>query len=102
MASFGKVKPMPSPSRRETMRRKASDNRYLHKDFHGALSLGLEYLERHYGDEAVRDYLRQFVTSFHGPLRAAIRDRGLPALKEYLEGIYRLEGGNIRTTLTED
>ncbi|MFH0796159.1 MAG: hypothetical protein V2A65_03775 [Candidatus Omnitrophota bacterium] len=34
---------------KETMSRKASDNIYLHKDFHGALSAGIEYLDRHYG-----------------------------------------------------
>jgi hypothetical protein len=31
------------------MERRASDNTYLHKDFHGALSAGLDYLRLTYG-----------------------------------------------------
>ena len=34
---------------REVIRRNAADNVYLHKDFHGALSTGLAYLEQRYG-----------------------------------------------------
>ena len=26
----------------------------VHKDFHAALSAGIEYLDQHYGEEAVR------------------------------------------------
>lgn len=85
---------------RETMRRRASDNEYLHKDFHGALSAGIEYLDRHYGEEAVREYLRRFALSFYAPLIADITKRGLVALKEHFETIYAREGGRIRTILT--
>ena len=28
----------------------------VHKDFHGALSRGIEYLHEHYGADAVREY----------------------------------------------
>ena len=38
---------------KEKMRRKAADNPYLHKDFHGALSCGMEYLHARFGAEAV-------------------------------------------------
>lgn len=87
---------------KQTMRRRASDNDYMHKDFHGALSAGIEYLDRHYGTEAVREYLRRFALSFYAPLIADIKKRGLVALKEHFEAIYAREGGRIRTTLTED
>jgi len=40
---------------KEVMRRQASDNRYLHRDFHGAMSLALEYLRIRYGEDAVRE-----------------------------------------------
>ena len=84
------------------MRRKASDNLYLHRDFHGALSAGIEYLDRHHGGEAVREYLRRFVCSFYAPLITSIKTRGLGALKDHFEKIYGLEGGRIRITATED
>lgn len=87
---------------KEIVRRKASDNKYLHKDFHGALSAGLQYLEQHYGEDAVRQYLRQFASSFYAPLIKALRERGLIAFKEHFEKIYQIEGGSIQIIFSED
>ena len=39
---------------KEYIKRNAADNEYLHKDFHGALSAGIEYLHRNYSAQAVR------------------------------------------------
>ncbi len=79
-----------------TMTRRASDNAYLHRDFHCALNLSLEYLRVNFGVDAVRDYLRRFAAAYHAPLQDDLRRRGLPALREYFENIYRLEGGRVR------
>ena len=87
---------------REVIQRKASDNKYLHKDFHGALSVGLDYLQKNHGDEAVRDYLRQFAKSFYAPLTEALGRRGLVALKEHFEKIYEDESGEVRMSLSDD
>ncbi len=87
---------------KEVMRRKGSDNIYLHKDFHGALSAGIEYLDQHYGEEAVREYLRQFASSFYAPLVESVKKRGLVALKEHFEKVYQVEGGSIQITFSED
>ncbi len=76
-----------------SMTRTASENTYLHQDFHGALSTGIEYLQQRYGEDAVRRYLRQFATVYYAPLTRALQLRGLSALREYLERIYTLEGG---------
>lgn len=84
------------------MTRKASDNPYLHKDFHGALNLALEYLRKRFGDDAVRDYLRQYAKSFHAPLTRNLRRRGLVALKEHFKKIYDLEGAPVRINCTKD
>ena len=87
---------------KETITRRAADNEYLHKDFHGALSVGLEYLENNYGEPAVREFLHRFAATFHAPLTEALNRRGLIALKEYFAKLYDLEGGNVRITLSED
>jgi len=87
---------------RETITRRASDNEYLHKDFHGALSAGIEYLDAQYGPEAVRKYLRRFARSFYAPLTEQIRRRGLDALRQHIEAVYRREGGRIRITAGAD
>ena len=87
---------------REAMRRKASDYVYLHKDFHGALSNGIQFIHEKYGAEAVRQYLRQFVVTYHAPLKAEIKQRGLVALKDHFEKMYRLEGGVIHLACSDD
>ena len=87
---------------KKVMRRRASDNIYLHKDFHGTLSLGLEYLEEKYGAEAVREYLRTFACSYYEPLKEKIQAKGLLVLKERIEKIYQEEGGKVEISFSEE
>jgi hypothetical protein len=87
---------------KETIRRDAADNVYLHKDFHGALSTGLAYLEERYGAEAVRDYLWQFASAFYAGVTQAINERGLIALREHAERVYAIEGAQVSVTFSED
>ena len=101
----GLSKPIPTGATavaKEVIRRTASDNVYLHKDFHGALSAGIEYLQRHFGDEAVRQYLRQFAISYYAPLIEAVRERGLAALHDHFAKVYQREGAEARMKLTDD
>ena len=87
---------------KETMDRRASDNDYLHKDFHGALSAGIEYLHDHYGADAVRDYLRQFTITYYAPLIRKLKQEGLSALREHFEKMYEIEGCDTEITCTDD
>lgn len=87
---------------KEVMDRRASDNEYLHRDFHGALSSALIYLEERFGPDAVRDYLRQFALSYYAPLREEVAERGLPAIAERLRAVYAAEGGEVRLDLHAD
>ena len=87
---------------KEVMRRQASDNEYLHKDFHGAMSVGIDYLEENYGPDAVTDYLQTFARTFYAPLTKALGERGLVALKEHFERIYALECADVDVTMTDD
>ncbi len=75
------------------MRRRASDNVYLHRDFHAALNRALLFLENRYGAGAVREYLRRFAMSFYAPLRAELGRRGPAALEECLASMFAREGG---------
>jgi len=87
---------------KKTISRKAGDNKYLHKDFHGALSVGIDYVHRNYGEDAVREYLRQFAAAFYAPLTDALRQRGLVALKEHFDKVYADEDGRTRMMLSDD
>jgi len=87
---------------KKIMRRSAADNTYRHPDFHGALSNGIEYLDRTYGPDAVRAYLWQFATSFYEPLKEQMAARGLTPLGEYLNDLYTAEGGHVQLRSTAD
>jgi hypothetical protein len=87
---------------KEIVRRSAGENVYLHKDFHGALSTGIAYLEQRYGADAVRDYLWQFARAFYADVTQAINERGLVALRDHIERIYALEGGRVSITGSDD
>jgi len=62
--------------------------KYLHRDFHTSMALGLQYISEHYGKEGLREYLTQFTLAFHKPLLAKIRETGLAAIEEYLNWLY--------------
>ena len=87
---------------KETITRAAADNEYLHRDFHGALSAGLDYVEQRFGEDAVREYLRQFARQFYRPLREDLLARGLTALRDHFEAMYRAEGGDVHITCSPD
>jgi len=87
---------------KEVMVRSAADNAYLHKDFHGALSTGIEYIHNRYGEEAVREYLRQFTRAYYAPLIEEIKERWLPALRAHYAQVYADEGGEVIIEETAD
>jgi len=75
----------------EQMIRHASDNKYLHRDFHGIMNLGIEYLQEQFGNDSVIEYLQQYTKVFHKPLIDKINAQGLSALEEYLKNIFEIE-----------
>lgn len=88
--------------RKRVMHRSNADNVYLHRDFHGALSVALDYVERRFGRPAVGDFLRQFARAYYAPLSERIRHDGLVAVEEYLRRIYEAEGGSVVCERSED
>jgi hypothetical protein len=84
------------------MRRKASDNKYMHKDFHGALSCGIEYLRKYYGKKTAIDYLRSFARIYYAPLRNKIKKGGISSLRKYFKKIYKKEGGVVEFVKEEN
>ena len=65
----------------------------VHKDFHGAMSYGIQFLTERYGWPEAEAYLRQMARAVYKPLIAKLKARGLPALREHWRRIFTLEGG---------
>ncbi|MFI4910283.1 MAG: hypothetical protein ACIAQZ_01305 [Sedimentisphaeraceae bacterium JB056] len=72
---------------------KASDNEYLHKDFHGALCYAIKYLEDNYGIESVKQYLKQVARTYLKPLTESLKANGLKALENHWKDTFSREGG---------
>ena len=87
---------------KKTITRKSKDNVYLPLEFHGELSGQIDYIEEQYGEEAVREYLKQFASVMYAPVKQQLREQGLIALKERFERVYKLERGKIKIDYSED
>mgnify|MGYP000004365275 CR=1 FL=1 len=67
----------------------------IHKDFHGALSVGFEFLDKNYGKKAVEEYLKQVAENVYGWLIKKIKKNGLSELERYWSEIFSEEEGEF-------
>ena len=87
---------------RIVMTRKASDNKYLHRDFHITLNILLEYIEKQFGKEAVIQYLAQYAKTYYQPLHEQLIAGNMAALLDYLMQIYQKEEWSVRIHTSEN
>ena len=73
------------------MNRKASDNKYLHRDFFISGDIGLKYVGENYGDAGVEEYLTMHAKSFYKTLAEEYALSGLSAIRAYFEKVYKNE-----------
>ena len=84
------------PKEKIIMTRKASDNKYLHRDFHITLNILLEYIDKQFGKEAVVQYLSQYARAYHQPLHEQLKAGNMTALLDYLTQIYQKEEWHVQ------
>jgi len=65
--------------------------KYLHREFHTGMDRGAKYIFDTYGDDGLKEYLAQFTEAFHVPTVQDIKNRGLDAVSDYLNWLYRTE-----------
>lgn len=75
---------------------KASDNKYLHKDFHGALCYAIKYLDDNFCRQATEEYLRQVADTYFAPLMKRLKEKGLSALESHWQEVFSKEGGEFK------
>ena len=73
------------------MDRVASDNKYLHKDFHVSADIGIKYVGENYGDHAVKEYLEKYALSFYKLLAEEVQKNGLKVLADNFNSVYEKE-----------
>lgn len=74
----------------------------VHKDFHGAMSYGLIFLEEQYGLDGMREYLARAGEAMYRDLIADLKARGLPALEEHWRRIFTQEDGEFDLRMEGD
>jgi len=86
----------------KVIERKASDNKYLHKDFHIALNLLMTYLFEHYGKDTLISYLKQFAQAYYKPLNQQLKSGDNLAIVNYFTDIYTKEEWHAEITSSEN
>lgn len=71
--------------------RRASDNKYLHRDFHISMNMLMEYISREYGPIALTEYLAQFSREFHSKRKECLQNDDLGCLEKYFRDVYEKE-----------
>ncbi len=74
---------------------KASDNVYMHKDFHGGLCYSIKYVDEVYGEDATKDFLMQVGHTYFAPLSERLKSEGLKALEQHWRKTFTDEGGSF-------
>lgn len=68
----------------------------IHKDFHGALSAGFEFLSEKYGKEKLEEFLKICGKNMYKKLIKEIKKRGLKAIEEYWNEIFTIEDAKFK------
>lgn len=94
---------MSKPSQgRKIMKRKASDNKYLHKDFHLSMNILLIYIYENFGKGELIKYLVQYAESYFKPLNQKLKGGDMGALFKYLTDIYEKEEWPVKINYGEN
>ena len=76
---------------KQIVRKRPSENKYLHLGFHISLNEGLHYIADTYGSDAVDAYLCLLADRYYSPLSADLRDKGPAAMAAHLTALYTVE-----------
>ena len=93
---------MDKESRIKKMKRKASDNKYLHKDFHVSMNILLKYIYENFGKENLVNYLSQYAEAYFKPINQKLKSGNLDVLCKYFTEIYEKEEWPVRINCSED
>ncbi len=67
----------------------------IHKDFHGALSVGFEFLSDRYGEKVLEEYLVDVAENVYSDLIKKIKKNGISELEKYWKEVFTEEEGKF-------
>lgn len=84
------------------MDRRASDNKYLHKDFHLSMNILLKYIYENFGKSQLIEYLEQYSRAFYKPVKEELKSGKIDVLKKYFTAIYEKEEWSVKIESGDD
>lgn len=86
----------------KVIERRASDNKYLHRDFHISMNMLMNYIVAEFGATALTEYLKQFAGEFHSLNTEGLKKGDLECLLKYFKGVYEKEEWPADIQLCDD
>lgn len=87
---------------KKIMRRSASDNKYLHKDFHQSMNLLMNYIYNNFGEAQLILYLKQYSEAYYKEIKPELKTGNIDILLKYFEDIYKKEEWPVKIKSTQD
>ena len=75
----------------EVMTITSRDSEYFHPDFHSSLNMGIDFVAREHGEEALRAFLTRYTRNVYGRVLKKMQEDPFGALEERIRETYGLE-----------
>lgn len=75
----------------EVMAITSTDSEYFHPDFHSSLNMGIDYVAKEHGEDALRAFLTRYTRNVYGRVLEKIQTDPLGAIEDNIRNTYRLE-----------
>ena len=78
------------------------DQEYFHPDFHSSLNMGIDYVGKEHGEEALINYLTRYTLNVYKPVLAQMQTNPLQAIENKIRDTYKLEKSEDALTVVND
>lgn len=86
----------------EILQYKSSNLAYLHRDFHSSMNMGVEFVGKEYGEQALIEYLQMYTKHYYVREIEAIRDRPFGVIAGMIRTTYEKEQASDVLHIAED
>ena len=86
----------------EIMDIKPGEHEYFHRDFHSSLNMGIHFIAREHGLDALKDHLELYTKHVYVKTIEAMKEDSLAAIAERIAETYRLEKAEDALEMVND
>ena len=86
----------------ERLEIRSSEKEYFHRDFHSSMNMGIDYVGRVHGQEALKAYLTRYTLNVYKKVFDAMQTDPLGAIEHKIRETYELEKASDVLTIAND